>query len=797
LEETLKEFIYHKPQTIEEVNQTLKQYKGKGKILAGGTDLLGQIKDEILPAYPECVISIKDISGLEYIKENGGILRIGALTKLQDIADDTKVKKDYTALAEAASLAASPHIREMGTIAGNLCQSPRCWYYWFPKNRFNCIRKGGKICNALMGENRYHSIFGPVRIDLTPCSTACPSNVNIPDYMSKIRDNDIAGAAGILMENNPFPAITGRVCPHFCEQECNRNEFEGSVSIKAVERFIGDFVLDNADKFIKAAEADTGKSVAVIGAGPAGLSAAYYLRKMGHIVTVYDRMQEPGGMLRYCIPPYRLPKDIVRKYVKAMEKEGVVFKCGVNIGKDIDLDKIRHSYDSIFLGCGAWKQGNLNLPNEDLLLSGLDFLNGVMQGKKEIGRKVVVVGGGNVAIDAATVSARLGAREVTAVSLESRDEMPAFEAEIKTAVELGVKLMPSWGSNKIMASKGKIIGIELIKCISVFDKDGRFAPVYDETVKKTVEADQIILAIGQKADMDFLGAKPSVGVASNLITVDDTQATNVAGVFAGGDITTGPASVIGAIAAGRKAANAIDLYLKEGKEAKANQKALRANELLKFDSACLGRMEREKENKLAAEERKKSIDLEDFSTLQKSAVKMEADRCFNCGCVAVSPSDIAPALIALEAKVKTTRRVIEAEKLFAAGVEKTTVLNDDEIILEFQIPKPDANTKSKFMKFALRKSIDFPVVNCASQLEILEGLVSKARICLNAVYAVPYRAITAEESIVGKPVNELNAEAAADKAIEAICTLSENRYKAQIARTLVKRTILFSNNKKY
>ena len=791
----MKEFIFKKPQKIEEVSQALKQYNGKGKILAGGTDLLGQIKDEILPAYPEGVISIKDISGLEYIKENGDILRIGALTKLQDIAEDTTVKKVYTALAEAAGSAASPHIREMGTIAGNICQSPRCWYYWFPKNRFNCIRKGGKICNALMGENRYHSIFGPVRIALTPCSTACPSNVNIPDYMSKIRDNDIAGAAGILMENNPFPAITGRVCPHFCEQECNRNEFEGSVYIKAVERFIGDFVLDNIDKFIKAAGSDTGKSVAVIGAGPAGLSAAYYLRKMGHKVTVYDRMQEPGGMLRYCIPPYRLPKDIVRKYVKAMEKGGVGFECGVDIGKDIDLQKIRESYDSIFLGCGAWKQGKLNLPNEDLLLSGLEFLNGVMLGKKEIGRNVVVIGGGNVAIDAATVSARLGAQEVTAVSLESRDEMPAFEAEIKTAEEIGVKLMPSWGPHNIMVDKGKIIGIELIKCTSVFDKGGRFAPVYDETAKKTVEADQIILAIGQRADMDFLGAKTSVGVASNLITVDDTQATNVAGVFAGGDITTGPASVIGAIAAGRKAANAIDLYLR-GKKAKANQRAVRATEPLKFDNACLGRMEREEESKLPAEERKKGIEVEDLVTLEKSAVKTEANRCFNCGCVAVSPSDIAPSLIALEAKVKTNRRVIEIEKLFAAGVEKTTVLDDDEIILEIQIPKPDANTKSKFIKFALRKSIDFPVVNCASQLEILEGLVSKARICLNAVYAVPYRAITAEESLVGKPVTESNAEAAADKAIEAIYTLSENRYKAQIARTLVKRTILLSNNKK-
>ena len=181
--------------------------------------------------------------------------------------------------------------------------------------------------------------------------------MDIPSYLSKIREGNLPEAAKILLNTNPIPSITGRVCPHFCEQECNRGEFDESVSIRDIERFMGDYILENANEIIKPPETDTGKSVAIVGSGPAGLSAAYYLRMSGHRVTVFDRMEEPGGMLAYGIPAYRLPKDIVRRVVKTIENTGVEFKLKVDVGKDVTVDDLKKDFDSVFIASGAWKPG--------------------------------------------------------------------------------------------------------------------------------------------------------------------------------------------------------------------------------------------------------------------------------------------------------------------------------------------------------------------------------------------------------------------------------------------------------
>ena len=405
-----------------------------------------------------------------------------------------------------------------------------------------------------------------------------------------------------------------------------------------------------------------------------------------------------------------------------------------------------------------------------------------MEGKKGVGKKVLVIGGGNVAIDAATVALRLGAAEVVVASLESRQEMPAFAAEIKTAEEVGVKLMPSWGPNKILAVRGKVTGMELVKCTSVFNKEGRFAPEYDRTIKETVKADQIILAIGQRADMTFLGTKPALKVARNLIAVDgETQATNIEGVYAGGDITSGPASVTASIGAGRRAADAIDRYLGGQGLAKVAEE-----ESLKFNCSSVAKTSRIKIEELTTGERQKSIDVEDVKTAGLEAVKTEANRCFNCGCLAVNPSDLAPALVVLDAKIITTKRKIKAEEFWAVdrGI-KPTVLDSDEIVTEIQIPKVGAGEKSAFIKFALRKSIDFPIANCAA---VIGG--GKARICLNAVYNKPYRAKKAEAVIKGQEIDEANAEAAGAAVVEDAQGLVYNKYKIQVAKALVKKAIL-------
>jgi len=264
-------------------------------------------------------------------------------------------------------------------------------------------------------------------------------------------------------------------------------------------------------------------------------------------------------------------------------------------------------------------------------------------------------------------------------------------------------------------------------------------------------------------------------------------------VFAGGDFVTGPATVVAAIASGRKAASAIDRYL-GGKGRKYNGNG--AGKLPeKFDSSCLTKTSRADTPELPAAERVKSLDIEDVKSLDSSAVETEANRCFNCSCVAVNSSDMAPALIALEAKIKTTRRTIKADDFFAVDGDKTTVLDSDEIVTEIEVPIPGAGTRSTFTKFALRKSIDFPIVSCAAAIKTEKGVVKAARICLNAVYNTPYRATRAEKYIRGKPISGSNAEKAASTIATDTCPLINNSYKIQIAKTLVKRAILACNSK--
>jgi CO/xanthine dehydrogenase FAD-binding subunit len=365
--------------------------------------------------------------------------------------------------------------------------------------------------------------------------------------------------------------------------------------------------------------------------------------------------------------------------------------------------------------------------------------------------------------------------------------MPAFESEIETAVAEGVQLMPSWGPYRIIEVNGKVTGMVLVQCTSVYDKKGNFSPTFNNSVTKTVNVDQIILAIGQRADLSFLSPKLSLNTYRGLIVVDrETQATNIPGVFAGGDITTGSASVIESIAAGRRAANFMDLYF-EGVVTQHAEKGTGIVDLvLKFNPSCLEKSSRVKNPELPMSERMKSIKAEDVGSLVLTAVQTEANRCFNCGCFAVNPSDLAPVLIVLDARIVTSKRSIGAEEFWAAnkGVH-STVLESDEIVTEIQLPELVAGVKCAFVKFALRKSIDFPIVNCAAAIG-----KRTAKICLNAVYNKPYRATKAEDVIKGKTIDEASAEAAGAAAVTDAVGLSYNRYKIQIARAMVKRAIL-------
>jgi len=790
----MKSFKHVNAETVDEAVKSLKNNRGRAKLIAGGTDLLSTLKDKILPAYPETIVNIKTIPKLNYISEDADGLKIGALAKLEEIAQSPVVKGKYKILAEAAEAVATPQIRRMGTIGGNLCQDVRCWYYRYPHSvggRILCYLKGGKGCYALTRENQYHSIFGGLRDTSPPCSSACPGGVDIPSYLSQIREGDLSRAARTLLKTNPIPSVTGRVCPHFCEQDCNRGDFDESVSVRDIERFMGDYILDNADEIIKAPKTGSGKSVAIIGSGPAGLSAAYYLRMSGHRVTVFDKMEEAGGMLAYVIPAYRLPKDIVRRAVKAIENTGVEFKCKVDVGKDVTLDELKRDFDSVFIANGAWNPVSIGLEGEESTRFGMEFLANINLGVKEVpGKKVLVIGGGNAAVDVAVSALRLGAEEATMVCLESPEEMPALPWEIELAVEQGVKLMTSWGPHRVLKSGGKVRGMELVRCTSVFDEQGCFAPIYDKAVKETVEADQIMMAVGYATDFSFIKSGSPLKVEHGLIAVaPETQATKVPSVFAGGSVTHGPATVIEAIASGRRAAAAMDVYLK-GAAAKAEDEDKKAAKpFLKFNSDYLKRTGRVEMPELPVAER--SIAVEDALGLSLGEIEGEANRCFNCGCVSVHPSDMGVVLAALGAQVEiagpASTRTVPIEEFFGS---LRNILGADEMVTEIRVPPPPDGARQIFIKFRLRESVDFPIVSVASVITVGGGVCRDAKIVLGAVAPAPVRATMAEQAIRGEAINAKTAEAASEAAITGALPLNMNAYKVEITKTLVKRAIL-------
>jgi NADPH-dependent glutamate synthase beta subunit-like oxidoreductase len=784
----MKKFKHINAGSIEGATSVLKTYGKKARVIAGGTDLLGEMHDAILPDYPEVIVNIKGIASLDYIREENGALHIGALTKLDDIAKDRAVRGKYSILAEASRRTASPHIREMGTLGGNICQNNRCWYYWVPDNRFYCLRKGGKLCYALTGDGRYHSIFGGTRVIRTPCSTACPANVGIPYYLSKIREGNLAEAAKILLDYNPIPAITGRVCPHFCESDCNRDYFDETVSIRCIERYMGDYILDNPDLMVKPPKTETKKTIAIIGSGPAGLSAAFYLTRFGHKVTIFESMEKPGGLLIYGIPPYRLPKDVVEKNIEALQRLGIQFKLSTKVGRDIQLQELIKGYSAVFLACGAWKERPSGIKGEQFMMSGMEFLMNSNVGLRKIpGRNVAVIGGGNVAIDVARTLLRLGAEPVV-IYRRSRGEMPALKEEVDKAEQEGTKIQFLTQPVEASEKDSRIILTCVKMKLGPLDESGRPNPIPVAGSEFVTEFDAVMKALGEEPDLSII-PEEYAGNTERLKVVPSSYCLG-ANLFAGGDFVHGPSTVVQALAAGREAAGRLDQYLGgTGRDQEREEReSARAPE--KFNSSYLKRTSRVRSPELTVKERIKSLDFEDTGSLDLSAIKMEANRCLNCGCVAVNSSDMAPALIALEAKIKTTKRTIEAEDFFTVGVNKSTVIDDDEIVVDIEVPAPDFGTKCKFIKFALRKSIDFPVVNCAAAIKREKGVVKAARICLNAVYNEPYRATKAEKYIMGKSIIESTAEEAASEVAADAFPLVNNAYKIQIAKALIKRAIL-------
>jgi NADPH-dependent glutamate synthase beta subunit-like oxidoreductase/CO/xanthine dehydrogenase FAD-binding subunit len=787
---TLKPFSYVPAGTLSTAEVLLREYGDRAAVLAGGTDLLGTLKDAVHEDSPELLIGLKPLVDLRYVKETPAGVEIGATTTLAEIARHPAIRQRYPVLAEAAASVASPQIRNVATIGGNLCQEPRCWYYRNPDNTFDCLRKGGSRCDALFAENRFHSIFGGMCVSAAPCVLGCPIHNEIPAYMEKLRAGDVAEAVAILMQTNPLPAITGRACAHFCESDCNRHGYDEPVSIRDVERYLGDYALAHAAETYRPPAAETGKRVAVVGSGPAGLTVAYYLRQAGHGVTVFDRMPEAGGMLAYSIPAYRLPKTVVQAQVAALEGMGIRFELGAAVGSEgLTLPDLQIRYEGVFLATGLWNGRKLRLEREELLDSGLEFLINVQRGVPQtVGERVLVIGGGSVAVDVSITARRLGARQVTMACLESLAEMPAIPEDIEQAHEEGIAILPSWGPHRVIERDGKLVGLEFVRCASVFDAHGRFAPTFDMATTTIVEADQVLVAIGQAADLAYAeGLKTARGF---IVTDQGTGATSLAGVFAGGDAAGGKATLVHAMAAGQQAAAAIDAYLAETPAQAAPVRAAgqRTQARLVLNEDALVTSDRTTAPRLPVPQR--TLRGEDNTTLSGEAMADEALRCANCGCVAVNASDVATALVALGAQVKTTQRTVAAEDLFAATVNKTTVLAADELIEAIEIPAPPVAGMQGYYKFRIRNAIDFPIVGVAFCAGMEAGRFHAAKVALGAVAPVPLRAHAVEALLEGQTPNEALAEEAATLAVSEAQPLARNQFKVEVLKALVAQAVL-------
>lgn len=539
-----------------------------------------------------------------------------------------------------------------------------------------------------------------------PCKTACPAHIAVQGYLKLAKEGRYDDALALIKKDNPLPAVCGHVCNRRCEDACTRGTVDEAVAIDEVKRFLAERDLNAETRYIPkktipSLKGGFDEKIAIIGAGPAGLSCAYYLALTGYKPTIFEKNEEPGGMLRYGIPSYKLEKDLLAAEIDVIRELGVEIRCGVEIGKDITIEELREQgYKGFYvaIGCQRGRKPGITGENAKGTYAAVDFLREA--GAKEsfaLEGDVVVVGGGNVAIDAARISSRCVDAKISMFCLEQREHMPASKEEIAEALEEGIELNCGWGPKEVLEEDGKVAGVVFKKCIRVLDEQGRFSPEYDEEQTVTVPCKHVIFSVGQAIEwgnmLDNLDLKrrPNGGVLADKLTYQTSEPD----IFVGGDVYTGPRFAIDAIAAGREGAISLHRYVHENCTLTIGRNRRDFVELDKNNIFVDSYDTSKRQIPAKADEKAQAATFRDLShSLTEEQVKAETSRCLSCGASVVDPNKC------IGCGVCTTKCVFDAIHLHRE-IPGASVMRASEDKLKYILP--NMVKQSIKVKFAKKK----------------------------------------------------------------------------------------------
>ena len=539
-----------------------------------------------------------------------------------------------------------------------------------------------------------------------PCKTACPAHIAVQGYLKLAKEGRYDDALALIKKDNPLPAVCGHVCNRRCEDACTRGTVDEAVAIDEVKRFLAERDLNAETRYIPkktipSLKGGFDEKIAIIGAGPAGLSCAYYLALTGYKPTIFEKNEEPGGMLRYGIPSYKLEKDLLAAEIDVIRELGVEIRCGVEIGKDITIEELREQgYKGFYvaIGCQRGRKPGITGENAKGTYAAVDFLREA--GAKEsfaLEGDVVVVGGGNVAIDAARISSRCVDAKISMFCLEQRENMPASKEEIAEALEEGIELNCGWGPKEVLEEDGKVAGVVFKKCIRVLDEQGRFSPEYDEEQTVTIPCKHVIFSVGQAIEwgnmLDNLDLKrrPNGGALADKLTYQTSEPD----IFVGGDVYTGPKFAIDAIAAGREGAISLHRYVHENCTLTIGRNRRDFVELDKNNISVDSYDTSKRQIPAKADEKAQAATFRDLShSLTEEQVKAETSRCLSCGASVVDPNKC------IGCGVCTTKCVFDAIHLHRE-IPGASVMRASEDKLKYILP--NMVKQSIKVKFAKKK----------------------------------------------------------------------------------------------